>query len=255
MALSPAERFIAELGITEPSEIDLEAIAFCAGVTIKVRKLVSCEARIVGRGDQAIVSVDPGMSLRRRRFSVAHELGHWQHHRGKCLHCRSTDISDAPDRVSAYRERVANTYAADLLMPRQVLGTVVGDADRLNVSLIKRVSELFDVSLLASAIRLIESFRFPAILCVHHKTGGGWHKSSKVVPGFWYPSKDLDKDTPAYGILCEDDAESEFPQSIPADAWFDKPSALRFEIKEQSFRIYGGDVATILTLPGDMIEM
>ena len=46
--LTEAEQLLQELGITEPEEIDLEAIAYYVGATIKRRPLDGCEARIVG---------------------------------------------------------------------------------------------------------------------------------------------------------------------------------------------------------------
>lgn len=47
MLLTPAERLLQELGITEPSEIDLDAIAFHAGARVRYRPLDGCEARIM----------------------------------------------------------------------------------------------------------------------------------------------------------------------------------------------------------------
>ena len=55
----------------------------------------------------------------RRRFTLAHELGHWicQHLEGKtaAVYCRAEDITiAAADRTL---EREANIFAAELLMP------------------------------------------------------------------------------------------------------------------------------------------
>lgn len=51
------------------------------------------------------------------RFSVAHELGHWHHHRRRSAVCLSDDIGN-PAKGPLDPERVADGYAADLLMPR-----------------------------------------------------------------------------------------------------------------------------------------
>lgn len=91
-ALTPAEAMLSELGVTEPQEIDLEAIAWCFGARVKCRPLDGCEARIAASGDQAIVTVSSRCSHRRRRFSLAHELGHWKYHRGRLLVCRADEI-------------------------------------------------------------------------------------------------------------------------------------------------------------------
>lgn len=54
----------------------------------------------------------------RRRFTLAHEVGHWvcqvlEGHRAP-LYCRDVDVSEAADRQL---EREANVFAAELLMP------------------------------------------------------------------------------------------------------------------------------------------
>jgi Zn-dependent peptidase ImmA (M78 family) len=61
----------------------------------------------------------------RRRFTLAHELGHWV---CQCLegttapiYCRVQDVGNAADRAL---EREANVFAAELLMPRQELAQV-----------------------------------------------------------------------------------------------------------------------------------
>lgn len=62
----------------------------------------------------------------RRRFTIAHEIGHWQLHRTEQdnVFCRSTAIE--PDPTSALTplapaEEQANAFAAALLMPPQLL--------------------------------------------------------------------------------------------------------------------------------------
>ena len=83
MPLTPAERLLQELGITEPNEIELDAIAHHVGACVRYRPLQGCEARIIGTGDRAIITVKSDSHPRRKRFSIAHELGHWYHHRGQ----------------------------------------------------------------------------------------------------------------------------------------------------------------------------
>ena len=116
-ALSAAERVLRDLGITDPNEIDLEAIAWHLGAQIKRCDLDGCEARIIGHRDRAIIRVKRSSHPRRQRYSIGHELGHWHHHRGRMLICRSEDIGNRK-RGTPQLERVADAYAADLLLPR-----------------------------------------------------------------------------------------------------------------------------------------
>ena len=65
----PAEAVLRRLGVTDPSEIDLEAIAWYLGARVRYRPLSACEARIVGTVDQAVITVNAGASRRRGRLS------------------------------------------------------------------------------------------------------------------------------------------------------------------------------------------
>jgi Zn-dependent peptidase ImmA (M78 family) len=109
------DALLRSLGISEPRDIDVEAIAYYVGLKIKKRCLNCCEAMITGKGNKGIISVNPGGMPQRERFSIAHELGHWAHHRGETVACRSTDIGKFSKTNNV--ERAADQYAADLLMP------------------------------------------------------------------------------------------------------------------------------------------
>lgn len=86
---TPAERLLIELGIEAPREIDLEAIAWDAGAEVRFASLDSCEARIIGYGNRAIITVEESSIPTRKRFSIGHELGHWKYHRGRSFVCLS----------------------------------------------------------------------------------------------------------------------------------------------------------------------
>jgi len=115
--LRPAEELLVELGITEPRDIDVPAIAFCVGVEVQYRRLIGCEAQIIGFRDGAVVYVDERVRNPRRRFSTGHELGHWYHHRGLSFVCRPDDIGKPTDTLSKNAERLADGYSGDLILP------------------------------------------------------------------------------------------------------------------------------------------
>jgi hypothetical protein len=144
IGFTPAERVLQELGISEPTEIDLEAIAFHLGARVRFRRLEGCEARIIGCNDSAIITIHNDCSPTRKRFSLAHEIGHWTHHRGQTLVCR-VDEWRPQDRMSP--ERVANTFAADLLMPKYLFEPIAGAFPKLNFKTIADIAAIFRTSL------------------------------------------------------------------------------------------------------------
>lgn len=121
MAVSTvAERILQSLGITDPQEIDLEAIAWTRGAVVNYRPLDGCEARIIGTSRKAVISVNSRSPERRRRFSLAHELGHWHHHRGRILFCGKDDIGNFAN-GALNPERHADAFASDLILPNYLL--------------------------------------------------------------------------------------------------------------------------------------
>jgi hypothetical protein len=96
----------------------------------------------------------------RRRFTIAHELGHW------CLHssdadaharfCRSDEVGVDDEAAAAARaiEREANRFAAALLMPAEL---VRAEAPRHHLN-VKVLADRFGVSVPAMQVRL-ESLR------------------------------------------------------------------------------------------------
>ena len=249
-----AEQVLKGLGVTAASDIDLDAIAWELGIVgVKERKLDGCEARIVGLGDRAIVSLDPRPIQRRRRFSLAHEMGHWMHHRGRTTFCRKEDIGESPD--SAGVERTANGFASDLLLPRYLVQPLVRRAERLTLSFIKEVADQFDTTRSATALKLLHLGEFPVLIIKYDLTGRRWFQRSALVPRRWFPAAELDHETYAFDMLHGSGTDQANPRKVGADAFFDRHGADRFEVHEQSFRTADTEIITILTLSdAEMLE-
>lgn len=53
-----AERVLIGLGVTRPSDIDLEAVAYSLGAVVKFRPMDGCEASSVRNGRRAVIAVN-----------------------------------------------------------------------------------------------------------------------------------------------------------------------------------------------------
>ena len=246
--MHPAERLLMDLGITDPRDIHLEAIALTQGVQVRYRRLDGCEAQILGHGDRAIIVIDDTRTHpRRQRFSLAHELGHWRHHRGRILVCRSDDIGpDSATRPPA--ERTADDYAAHLLIPGYLLRPLVKSHPKLTFQVVQAVCDAFDTSVPASAIRLIESRLFSAMVVCHGPGGRKWFARSPDVPDRWFPRDDLDPDSFAFDVLFGQAQDDCIPRKIGVDAWFERWEAERYEMLEQTRRTAPDEILTILSI-------
>lgn len=241
--MSPAERLLQELGVTDPKEIDLEAIAFHVKARVRYRALEGCEARIVGNDREAIITVNSTSSARRQRFSIAHELGHWHHDRGKCLACRLEDYRPSETRSP---ERIADGYAADLLMPYYLFRPLAREIGKPNFKTVEALAETFKASKVATAIRLVESNQAPTILVCHGPNGRKWFTRAQSVPKKWFPQDSLHPDSYAFGIQFGNSSDDATPHKIGADAWFDRRDADRFEVFEQTMRMSAQETLTLL---------
>ncbi len=110
--------------------------------------LLPAERKIVLNAAEAPRDVAP---LRRFRFTIAHEVGHWVCHvvgaaRAEPLYCRAKDLSEDADRTL---ERVANVFAAELLMPEPAVRAAWSELEDVSASAAR-----FDVSPTAMQWRL-----------------------------------------------------------------------------------------------------
>jgi IrrE N-terminal-like domain len=96
----------------------------------------------------------------RRRFTVAHEVGHWLLHatapEAAPVFCRHSEVQEQAERPSDPVEREANRFAAELLMPEPVVRDLAARdagcralAEEMGVSEIAMGWRLFNLGLTA----------------------------------------------------------------------------------------------------------
>lgn len=246
--LTPAEQILFDLGVAEPSDIDLEAVAWTQGAIVNYRHLAGCEARIIGRDERAVISVNDTSPPTRQRFSIGHELGHWLHHRGKALFCRNSDIGLKSTFRQSNVELVANKFSADLLMPGYLFDQVARAHPKANFATVDAIAGQFVVSRSAAAIRLIQRGHFPGLLICHGPQGRKWFFRSPVIPDRWFPREDLDADSGAFAVQFGRSTGTPYASKVGADAWFDRYDADRFEVREQTVRYLADQTLTLVII-------
>lgn len=107
-----------------------------------------------------LISLAPGQDRGRRRFSIAHEFGHYhipKHARFTRTPCAERDLR-ARSTDARQAEWEANDFAAELLMPTRLFSTDV-DGREPSFELVARLAspDFYDVSFTAAAWRLVQT--------------------------------------------------------------------------------------------------
>jgi Zn-dependent peptidase ImmA (M78 family) len=109
---------------------------------------------------RAVIGVNSRHAPTRQRFTVAHEIGHLEMHKGQPVYIDRFVRVNMRDGQSTPEERQANAFAAELLMPRSL---VPGEIDKVLAKrqdltlpeLVSALAERFQVSPAAMQYRLI----------------------------------------------------------------------------------------------------
>ena len=241
------ERLLHSFGIRRPDEIDLEAIAWELGAKVRVRTLSTCEARLVGMNGRAIITVDGRMPATRRRFSIGHEIGHWCHHRGRCLLCRPEDIGGTAARRANDPERVADEYASELILPRYILAPLLRDVSRLTIKSLGEIAAEFKASRTATLRKIVDLDRYPIMVVCNNRSRRKYFRASPAIPAKWFPRDAVSPDSSVFDMLFGASSELPRPRPVKATAWFDRNDAGGLMLQEQSFGLPNNEVMTILT--------
>lgn len=118
---------------------------------------------LVRAGDGTTIGVNAGHALTRRRFTIAHEFGHFLLHEGISEHVDHGYRVNFRDQESALARDVeeieANFFAASLLMPKGILDAC-GAVDALDSdSAVRDLAQRFLVSQHAMSLRLANVYR------------------------------------------------------------------------------------------------
>jgi hypothetical protein len=209
-------------------------------------RLDGAEARLLRKGGKGIIRVKAGIpEIGRRRFAIAHELGHWELHPdlSQWVLCSEADLleySGSPPEIEA------NTFAAELLMPTSLFRPRCERAEP-GLELIKALALDFHTTITATAIRFVEECREPCLVVFSENGRVRWWRSRNREPGIWIaPHQPLHHESFAWDCL-KDRPVPNTMKRVPTEAWLEESHrGPKVEIYEQSMRL--GRYSTILTL-------
>lgn len=244
-AQTAAYRLSKRFGFLHPAEMPLEDVAMDCGVVVIPGGLSGCEARLVRKGKRGVIRVRASAEQTgRQRFSITHELGHWEQHQGtQWFACSATNLRDYQ---KSPEEAEANTFAAEFLMPTRLLRERCGTAGP-SLALVKAISDEFKVSLTSAAIRTIHLTKQEAVLLISTNKTVEWYIVKSDRPGVWLEKgARLSDETLAFHAFDGERVEDEVAEHN-ADVWFPhRFEGTEFSVSEQSMKL--GSFNSVLTL-------
>lgn len=245
---SNPEQLLRSYGITEPAEIDLEAIAFDLGAKVRYRKLDGCDARIVGSETTAIITINTDSYPSRQRFSLAHEIGHWYEDRGTgVLPCSSDDIG--PQNAEAKsKEAIANAFASQLILPDYLFKPKISGRP-IVIDTAASLADKFNSSLTATSIKLAKCSLAPAIIVCHSQTKREWfcRNNASFARDIW-PLSTLHHDTEAFEMLFDSTSKKTRVKQEPAKIWISGNDIFGLTVRVQSIKLPDNTVLSLLSI-------
>lgn len=155
-----ADIVLDELMVLVPEDLLLlEEIVWERRASIIEEPLEGAEARLlVVPGQRSIITISTSITnIQRKRFSIAHELGHLEMHRGKLgvSICSREDINISIAAMQPDLEQEASRFASCFLIPTRFVGDKYASGEP-SFDLIREVAGQFDVSLTAAALRYMD---------------------------------------------------------------------------------------------------
>lgn len=143
-----------DFGLDDVVGQDLTKLVYARGLLYRELPMSGCEGHIVfdQRGKATITVSSATRSKSRKRFSIAHELGHFELGHG---------VTHFEDELSlnyyrrGYQESEANEFASELLMPTGYFQRAIAGR-RFSPTLVNEVAGMFGTSLSSVLIKFVE---------------------------------------------------------------------------------------------------
>lgn len=246
--LSKAELILKSYGIDHPCQIDLEAIAFELGAKVRYRRLDGSEARIVGNGTTAIITVNEHHNSTRQRFSIAHELGHWTERHGEGgFICAKEDISPQND-AARNSEANANAFASQLILPSYLFDPIV-EGMPVNLDSVEKVRQEFNAGLTSTALKLVKGSEKTVALICHDLSGRQWFALSSGWPDSFRLSGELNYETEAFELLYSADKTGKTTlRQESATRWLSGRQVQEMKVRSQSVKLVEGVILSMISI-------
>lgn len=229
-----AKALLEEIGFDEITDIPMDIFAAGLGATLIEEKLPNSDGKIIRGNSKTLIKINSDIEFEeRKRFTAAHEIGHYLLHDKLDLEVHNETsntlnwFNDAETQAKkGVQEWEANDFASELLMPEAVIRKAVF-RKKFSPDLVKELSVRFKTSLTSIIYRLLSLNIYPLfVVFINNGQVRYWSKSD----GYWIKIKEITKLPPPEDSVAQEyiDANYEFlysgkekAQSIYKSTWFE----------------------------------
>ena len=219
-----AQRILEEFGIENPNDFSVEDLIHSRDIILQEKKISNADGRIVFGKEKTIISINSEIKYTgRKKFTMAHELGHFELHHNKNTHLEDNSLT-LDYFKNGGQEYEANQFATELLMPKPAFIDFT-HGKVFSPELLRSISEHFQTSITSATFRYMEIGQHPIFLFYCRDKKVIYWKNS---PDYYRKVKEITKlEPPSDSVAMEffDDGtiyrKEESAQKIVKSTWFE----------------------------------
>ncbi len=220
-AIKIAEQLIDKYRINSHRDLKLDEIANAEMLIIEETNLNGLLGRVIFNDEFGLVQINSSITnLGLKRFTIAHEMGHYLISKNSQWNKHGCSFDSLGNYNSDKgHEAEANRFAAELLMHKPWFSKFIKNVP-VCMDLIKQISEEFDVSITAAAIRYAQIGQYPVAVIMSKDNQVQWSFISDYFPCKHLPKgSKIPKESVAWNCLNGTEMETE-ENLIKAKEWF-----------------------------------
>lgn len=231
-----ARALLAELN---PKPGAIREVAAALNLDLRDVEADGFEGALVRAKDVPLGAIAVCSSIReagRKNFTIAHEIGHFvlPGHDHASVACTAEQIGDWANSATEQRlEREANDFAAELLMPTELVEVIARNAAS-SLDVIEKIAREFGTSLSAAASRYCDVSQERCAVVWSSEGSIQWVKRTTGFPFFLPKGWGLQEGSFAAACFAGEKVPSK-PRAVPAQLWTNAPNVDLFvKLMEQS---------------------
>jgi Zn-dependent peptidase ImmA (M78 family) len=219
-----AQRLLDEFGLENLKDFSVEDLIYARDILLEEKKISNSDGRIVFGNTKTKISINSEIKyIGRRRFTLAHELGHFELHHNKNTHLEDNTLT-LDYFKNGGQEYEANQFATELLMPKKEF-IVFTTKKVFSPNLLRDIADYFQTSITSVAFRYLELGQHPIFLfyckdgkVIYWKNTENYYRKVKDITQLSVPENSVAMEFFNDGTIY---SKNESAQEIVKSTWFE----------------------------------